>query len=94
MKNDLHMKELVERMDAEIAQGLIVIVHAAPDEATAAARAAAGYEMRSLCDGRMAWVHGSLSHETADVADMVRDLYDEDFQQRMREKFLRPWDDA
>jgi ABC-type sugar transport system substrate-binding protein len=57
-------QELQEEMQAEIdtliARGLIAIIHQQPDEATMAAREAAGYDIARLFDGRMAWVHQSV----------------------------------
>jgi hypothetical protein len=57
------LEQMQAELQAEIDQGLVVIIHEQPDEETMAAREAAGYDMARLFDGRFAWVHQSISDE-------------------------------
>lgn len=80
-------------VEQKIRDGTIVIISEQPDEATIEAYTAAGYSKTVLADGRLAWVPESEVPEMTDedVADMVADLYDTDWQHNMFKKFFSKW---
>jgi hypothetical protein len=79
------------RLEQKIRTGVCEIIHDLPDQATIDAKHAAGYDMVRLINGDLAWVHetGMPKMTDADVADMVDDLYDTEWRQKMLQKFFR-----
>jgi hypothetical protein len=67
------------------------IIREKPAEFTRELRGKLGYVAIRLWNGQMAWVHETKMREMTDqdVEQMARDLYDEEWQQKIRGKIFR-----